>query len=809
MSAVWTAIRSELRRRRLQTLVIAVVILLSSGAGTLALNLLVETDAPFDHAFAQANGAHLIITYDASHASPEALRRTASAHGVTASAGPYLEVTVALAANPPGAGVGCSGCSPLLVSYFTIVGRDRPDPAVDRLTIEGGRWVRGPGEIVLSRRSADAWGLGVGDTVTVNDGSGRTLRVVGIAASISRAVDAWVAPQQAPTLAVAGTPLQYEMLYRVNPADTTTQLRAATQAIAAHLPSGAVQNIGTYLNTKQDADLLSAVMVPFLLAFSVFALLAAIFIISNVVSGVVIASYREIGVMKAVGFAPGQVSLALLGQILAPTLIGCLAGIPLGTLASQPFLQDTAHALGLPAPFTAAIPVDLAVLVVVGLVAALAAALPCWRAGRMSAVAAITMGTAPAVGRGSRIEPMLAQLPLPRSVSLGLSEALAQPVRSMMTMGAILLGVGTTVFALSLHLSLTQVAQHLIPNQYVQVEVQRDSFPGPLLLKGGSKGKGMPAMGGAQPAPISDRQVTRLLAANPNTLRFVAETQDQVVVPGIAEPIPYYAYRGASDWIGFALITGRWFHGPGEVVAPTKLLSQAHLAVGQTITARLAGRQVRLRLVGEILDQTGDDLLLRGDWSTLAAVAPGIEPDQYEVAIKPGTNPDVYARSLRDQTTGMMLDASATARSDQNTSFIMLNTVIAGLALVLIVVAVTGVFNTVVLTTREKARNIAILKAVGMAPRQVVTMVVASVALLGLVAGIFGIPLGLELHRQILQFMGQIASGTAIPPAFFDLIGQAELPLLALTGVAVAALGAWLPARWAATGSVAEVLQAE
>jgi putative ABC transport system permease protein len=213
--------------------------------------------------------------------------------------------------------------------------------------------------------------------------------------------------------------------------------------------------------------------------------------------------------------------------------------------------------------------------------------------------------------------------------------------------------------------------------------------------------------------------------------------------------------------------------------------------------------------VGEILDETGDDLLLRGDWSTLAAMAPGIEPDRYEVAIKPGTDPDVYARSLRNQATGMMLDASATARSDQNTSFIMLNTVIAGLALVLIVVAVTGVFNTVVLTTREKARNIAILKAVGMAPRQVVTMVVASVALLGLVAGIFGIPLGLELHRQILQFMGQIATGTAIPPAFFDQISHAELPLLALTGVAVAALGAWLPARWAAAGRVAEVLQAE
>jgi putative ABC transport system permease protein len=128
---------------------------------------------------------------------------------------------------------------------------------------------------------------------------------------------------------------------------------------------------------------------------------------------------------------------------------------------------------------------------------------------------------------------------------------------------------------------------------------------------------------------------------------------------------------------------------------------------------------------------------------------------------------------------------------------------------VLIVVAVSGVFNTVILTTREKTRDIAILKAVGMAPRQVVAMVIASVAVIGLVAGVLGLPIGLELHRQVLLFMGQIASGTGMPPAFFDLIDHSELPFLALSGVAVAVLGAWLPARWAAAGRVSEVLQAE
>jgi putative ABC transport system permease protein len=238
------------------------------------------------------------------------------------------------------------------------------------------------------------------------------------------------------------------------------------------------------------------------------------------------------------------------------------------------------------------------------------------------------------------------------------------------------------------------------------------------------------------------------------------------------------------------------------------MLTQAHLHVGDRFTAHLNGKALRLHLVGEILDQDNNDLLLRGGWSALAAADPSIQPGSYEVQLRPGTDPQQYATQIRNQSGGA-LDANATERSDADSSFILLNTVIAGLALVLTAIAVAGVFNTVVLTTREKARDVAILKTVGMAPVQVVAMVIASVALLGLIAGAIGAPLGLELHRQILLFMGQIASGTGIPPAFFDLINHAVLPLLALTGMAVAAVGAWVPAQWAASSGVAEVLQAE
>ena len=65
MGAVLSKTVADLRRRRLQTVVLAVVLLLGSAAATLALSILVESKEPFDNAFAAANGAHLVIDYDA------------------------------------------------------------------------------------------------------------------------------------------------------------------------------------------------------------------------------------------------------------------------------------------------------------------------------------------------------------------------------------------------------------------------------------------------------------------------------------------------------------------------------------------------------------------------------------------------------------------------------------------------------------------------------------------------------------------------------------------------------------------------
>ena len=95
----------------------------------------------------------------------------------------------------------------------------------------------------------------------------------------------------------------------------------------------------TYLDAKADVDPIAQLYVPILLAFSIFALLAAAFTIANVVSGIVLTSYRDIGVMKAVGFTPVQVTASSSARSSSPVTIGAVAGVIIGTIASQPIVE--------------------------------------------------------------------------------------------------------------------------------------------------------------------------------------------------------------------------------------------------------------------------------------------------------------------------------------------------------------------------------------------------------------------------------------------------------------------------------------
>jgi putative ABC transport system permease protein len=306
---------------------------------------------------------------------------------------------------------------------------------------------------------------------------------------------------------------------------------------------------------------------------------------------------------------------------------------------------------------------------------------------------------------------------------------------------------------------------------------------------------------------VGDRRVMAILNGQPQTQQVVAVAHGPVVVPGLADPVDSLAFRDDPRSLGWSasLVRGRWLGtSPGEVLLTRKVLDQARLDVGSTFDGVIAGRPLRLHVVGETASLDFGALL---GWSTLTAAAPDAQPDRYLVQLRPGSNPDGFAAAIQAQEPDFLTLTVNRATSSDSTGD-AINTIMSVLAVVLGLIAAVGVFSTMLLHVRERSRDIAILKAVGMSPRQLVIMVMTSSAVLGVIGGLVGIPAGVGTYHGLVT---QLARGIGLtpPPFAFDVLHPTTLYPLGLTGLAIALAGAFLPARRAARSRVAEILRSE
>jgi putative ABC transport system permease protein len=785
VSAVIRAGWGAARRRRLQSLVIGAVVLLSSATGVLALGLLVASNAPFDRAFSRQHGAHATASFDAAKASATELAATAHAAGVTAASGPYETVRGQLTA----------GTFPLRPGL--IAGRSAADSAVDKVGLTAGDWLTGPGQIVLSRgiMPTGRFAPRVGSTVTMD---GVTLKVVGIGYSVTGSADAWVWPTQRDVLHATGTVLGRQMLYRFASAGSDSAIRQSLAGATAGLPSGALTGSSTYRAAQQRAAENIKPMVPFVVAFGVLGLVMSVLIVVNVVAGAVVAGFRAIGVQKALGFTPAQVVAVFTGQTLAVGIPACLLGVVAGWLVAKPLLAQTAEAYDLPGSATVPGWTLLAVLVGVPVIVGFAALGPALRAGRLSAVQAITVGRAPRTGRGFRVRRALAATRLPRPVSFGLGAPFARPGRAAVTLVAVLLGATTVVFAVGLAGSLSKVVSAFDRTSAIPVTVSflpPTGGPGPRVTD-------QPPAASPDPAPIR-----KAIEAQAGTAHVVGTTETDVDLVGSTGQLSVRAYDGDASWTGYPVLSGRWYSGPDEAVASSHMLRLTGIKVGDFITIETKLGQRRIHIVGEVFANGSGSTAVMST-AGLTGLVENVTPDRFEVGLTAGTDPHAYVDALAPTLAGASGVPEVTADTQENETVAIMLGLIATLTVLLCAVAALGVFNTVLLNTRERVHEIGVLKSIGMTPRQVRLMVVTSMAAVGVLAGALAVPAGWVLHRAVLPIMAD-AAGTALPHFVLTVYRPVELVALAASGVALAVLGALVPAGWAARARAATALRAE
>ncbi|MFF3327958.1 ABC transporter permease [Streptomyces sp. NPDC002888] len=785
MSALGKVVRSGVGRRRVQTLVIGLATMMAVAASVLGGSLLVVSGAPFDDAFARQHGAHLSVEFDAGKASAGQLSKSKDAEGVSAAAGPFRTATV----TPRSDGAGPGG-------PMTVVGRGDPGRDVDEVALLDGRWPTRSGEIVLSANSSLFPTMGMKLAFPDLPG-GPTVTVVGVARSVTQTADAWVVPSQMPALTALGSG-GYQMLYRFTDAGTAAQISAGGKAVTESLPPGTAVGEQSWLTVKKSAERDTAVYVPFLIAFGALGLVMSVLIVGNVVASAVGTGTRRIGILKAVGLTPAQVVRAYVGQALIPAAAGTALGVLAGHLLAVPVLAETGEVYGTSSP-TVAPWVDLAVIAgVLGLVAATAWA-SAWRAGRLRTVDAFAVGRTASAGRGRWAARLAGRLPLPQPVALGLARPFARPARALAMGTAILFGAIAVTFTVGMGASLGQVMKAKAHDAADVV------VPAPLPDFGpqGPQGPGPGKQPKADPAAVA-----AAIEAAAGTGKYYSAATVRATVSGLTGTIDVNAFTGDASWGGFALVSGRWIDRPGEAVVPTPFLAATGTRIGDTVTLNGLAEPVTVRIVGEVLDPRNDGMQVFTDASTLTAAHPDLTETSHHIALTSGTDVTGYVDALNRDLAPLGATALAGGLGAGSDMVLTLNALSAILTLMLVAVAALGVLNGVLLDTRERVREIGVHKALGMTPRQTLAMVLTSVVVTGLVAGALGVPLGVALHGWVMPAMGD-SVGLRLPDSVIAVYHGAELLPLALGGLLIATLGAFLPAGWAARARTATALRTE
>lgn len=820
MSPVLRALASGLTRRRVQTTVITLVVLMSAASAVLGLALAIDSSGPFDRAFAAQRGADATLAVDDSLATPAELAATTQIPQVTAAAGPYAEVSVSLRLD---ARPGCqpspaAPCGPEhTLPPVTLAGRASPGGPVDDLTLQSGHWAEQPGQVVLSSAEISDGslppGLTPGTQLTAAGVPGSpVLTVVGIATSITGSAGGWVAPAEITALETRGQPATAQLLYRFRSAATTAAVAGDIAAIKAALPPGTVQGSQSYLTVKAQEESGIAPIAPFLITLGIIGLAVSVLIVINVVSGAIVAGHHRIGVLKSIGFTPGQIAAAYTAQAVLPAAIGSLAGLAAGNLAAAPMLASSADAyqvgtLGVPTW------ADAVVATMMCLLTGIAAFVPALRAGRLNAVAAITAGRAPGTGRGLTAHRLLDALPLPRPVTIGLAAPFARPARAIVTLVVVMAGATAVTLAAGLSGTLGQVVNGLTHSATEQVQVTYvGGAPGGGARAGGAGTRADPgagAQGAPAPAPqqmdaAQQRTVTAALRAQPGTLHYVAEADQQASAAGLTGQLSVTAFNGNASWTGYGLISGHWYAAPGQADVPAGFLNATGTTVGDTVTITVAGRQIPVRIAGEVFDTDNSGLDMLTSWQTLAAAGPALNAIKYDVGLRPGTSPSSYAQAL-----GAALGSSYSASvNDNDKGLPTVIGLITALTLLLVVVTGLGVLNTIILTTRERVHDLGVFKAIGMTPLQVTAMAVCWVAGTGLAAGVIAVPAGIIAQRYLVGAIAT-AAGSSLPVGYLNVYHAGELAALALAGAVIAAVAALLPASWAGASMTAAALRAE
>ncbi len=393
---------------------------------------------------------------------------------------------------------------------------------------------------------------------------------------------------------------------------------------------------------------------------------------------------------------------------------------------------------------------------------------------------------------------------------------LARKLRLVLTAMAVVLGVGFTAGTFVLTDTALASFDSLFGEAYSNIDVVVRAHQAFNPTEGGGPGGG----GGQELNPVPESVLPKVQAV-PGVRYAEGSVQSlaQIIDPATGKVIssggaPTIGSSWSPNSSAFTLVEGAAPAGPHDVVIDAGTSTDHDLAVGQQIRVVTPTGPGEYTISGIVRFGSSNSLLgasfaifdlptaqrlfqregvldfiyVKGDGS--------VTPDQLAARIA-GVLPSGY-----EAITGA---SAASQQQDQvNTGLGFLRTGLLVFGFVALFVGAFIIFNTFNIVVAQRSRELALFRALGARRRQVLTSVLVEAAVVGLVASIVGVGVGIVLAIGLKALVAAI--GLKLPPTAL-VIGSRTVIVSLILGTTITLLAAITPARRASKVAPLEALR--
>lgn len=759
---------------------------------------------------------------------PEALQSEIDAvPGVRAAVG-VVEGFPSLVIGPDGKAVSPIGGAPPL-------GINWPETELnDLFIVEEGERPLGPGEVAFDRDLFKMSGYSVGDTVVVQTPQGNgEFRLVGVFAfgednaTVGATLTAFSTAEAQAQFNLAGKFSRIEVAV-----DDGADVDEVSASIAALLPPDYEVVPIDELVAEQQAEVGEIIDIfgTVLTVFAGISLFVAAFLIFNTFLIIVGQRVRELALLRALGASSMQVATSLVGEALVigvlASILGFLAGLVLSLL-----LNTVLGSVGLSSGESSLVvsPTAVVAAFAVGIGTTLASSLlPAFWATRIPPVAAmregfrLSMGSLKVLGAIGSIMLVLGGAAMAAALFGSLDTA---PMFIVLGVGAFVVFIGAALLSAAVA---GPVARLLgwpfkriykvtgeIARENAAREPSRTAFTAAALMIGLALVSMSFVVGGSLRESFistlrssvsadwyvtSDNfipfspQVIERMQADPALTSVSGIYQGAMEVDGAVRQFSSMDYAVLPEVIDLDVVEGEVVDQPG-ILVKTDAAEQLGVGPGDTLT-------VTFQETGDVelpVLAVYDDSSVVGNWMVDKATYEGNFTDQTSFMAVARTAPGASAEEARaalneaiidyPQLTVRDVDEFTASQEDQLNQLLAVIFVFLFLA---IIIAVMGIVNTLALSVFERTRELGLLRAVGMQPRQVRRMIRLEAVIVAVFGALLGIAVGVVFG---------VTLATAIPD---DVISIIDVPvpslivfviLAALAGVVAAVYPAWRAGR--------------